>query len=257
VTKHTATLEPGPPATVWVNSLRDAVIDLLFPPHCAICGTYGAWLCTKCWERIDTFEAPTCHRCGRPVGADQASECPRPGRCVHNDKEHPIDGFVACGYHEGVLRQAVLTFKYDGLQVLARPLGHLMAAAWSHLAPARVQGVDGIVAVPLHPRRQRQRGFCQATLLARELATRFQVPLIRGSLIRTKHTVPQVGLSASERQSNVQGAFRCTDSAPTGKRLLVIDDVYTTGSTLESVCTALRQAGSQSVWALTVGRARS
>lgn len=256
MTVQTGTLPPTQPKQVWVKRLLDAVIDYLFPPHCAICGRFGAWLCDRCLERVDTFEAPICYRCGMPLGTGLTTARHKPGCRAASEKELQIDGFVACGFYEGVLRQAILTFKYDGLQTLASPLGGLMAAAWTRLSPANLP-LDGIIPVPLHPARQRHRGFCQATLLARELATELHVPLLEGSLIRTKHTMPQVGLSARERQANVRDAFRCTNTALSGKRILVVDDVVTTGSTLGSACAALRQAGSPSAWALTVALARS
>jgi competence protein ComFC len=134
------------------------------------------------------------------------------------------------------------------------PLGRLMAERWAVLALQ--PDFDSIVPVPLHPRRQRQRGYNQSALLAQELGSCLQKPVVQDVLARIRATVPQVGLNPVERQNNVQGAFRCTSSALSGMQVLLVDDVYTTGSTLESACLALREAGVTSVQAYTLARAK-
>jgi ComF family protein len=153
------------------------------------------------------------------------------------------------------LRKAIHCFKYEDLHCLAGPLGALMASGWQTLAGNRVD-IDLILPVPLHRARLRERGYNQAALLARELGNRIGVPVAGDLLVRTRATVPQVGLSAEERQANVQGAFQSVTGVLVGKKVLLVDDVYTTGSTLESACAALRESGAVSVWAYTLVRAR-
>ena len=166
-----------------------------------------------------------------------------------------MDGLRACAYHSGPLRTAIHQFKYEGLRSLAAPLGQLMGRAWSELAP--VNGFDAIVPVPLHPARLRERGYNQATLLAREFSPSLGCPVVEDELVRTKATIPQIDLSAEQRRANVQHAFKCSKGSLAGQRALLVDDVCTTGATLEAAAAALYQAGAASVWSFTLARARS
>jgi ComF family protein len=115
--------------------------------------------------------------------------------------------------------------------------------------------VDVIVPVPLHPARLRRRGYNQAALLARELGRRVGLPVEERALQRVRATRSQMRLSAADRRRNVQGAFRCADGRVRGRRVLLLDDVCTTGATLEACADALRAGGAESVWALTLARA--
>jgi len=150
------------------------------------------------------------------------------------------------------MREAIHRLKYSNSQDLAAPLGEMMVSYWQdvHL-PA-----DVIVPVPLHARRLRERGYNQATLLARELGKGVGLPVLENALIRVRDTSPQVDLSAEERKENVRGAFHCPDDRLAGKNVLLVDDVYTTGATLEACSSALKQRGVRNVWALTLARAR-
>ena len=185
------------------------------------------------------------------------SEVSQPRSLCDRCREAPLqlDGLLACAFHSDPLRQAIHQFKYEDLRSLAGLLGKLMAEGWMVLAPPNA-GVDVIVPVPLHPTRQRQRGYNQSALLARELGTYLCHPVVEDVLVRTKPTAPQVGLNAQERRANVRDAFRCAGTGLSGKRVLLIDDVCTTGSTLESAGIALREADTASVWAYTLARAR-
>jgi len=155
------------------------------------------------------------------------------------------------------LRDAVHALKYEGVRALATPLAALMAATCS-LAPLPVAAV---VPVPLHPRRVRQRGYNQAALLARELARLLVLPLHEEWLERARNTPSQVGLTRAERWANVDGAFRVAAAASdagalAGQRVLLVDDVFTSGATLRAAAGALRSAGAEGVWAVTLTRAR-
>ncbi|TKJ29216.1 MAG: amidophosphoribosyltransferase [Chloroflexi bacterium B3_Chlor] len=153
-------------------------------------------------------------------------------------------------YLEGTLRTAIHRFKYSNTRPLAAPLGRLASEYLTHNhLPA-----DVIVPVPLHPQRLRERGYNQATLVANEIHKALDIPLMENVLIRVKSTIPQVGLNALERRENVEGAFRCTDSGLKGRSVLLVDDVCTTGATLEACSIALRQAGLRLVWGLVLAR---
>ena len=244
------------PGVAWLDRARTAIIDLLFPPHCVACHRPSAWLCGDCLQAIEVIQPPVCQRCGLTLGevqiADSGESTCR--RCQRAPLQ--IDGLLSYGFHGGPLRQAIREFKYADLRSLAAPLGQLMAVGWTTLAPQGLQP-DVIVPVPLHPSRQRQRGYNQAALLAQELGSFLQRPVVQDDLVRIKATAPQVDLDAQERRVNVHNAFHCTDTSLSGKHVLLIDDVCTTGATLESACVALRETGTLSVWAYTLARARS
>lgn len=159
-----------------------------------------------------------------------------------------IDGIRSVFYYEGVAREAVLALKYKNLKAMSAPLGKFLAEKLPEM-PA----CDAIVPVPLHPRRLRQRGYNQSSLLAREVAKVSGLALVEGSLVRLRDTPPQARSSNSEeRQANVEGAFTCCDQRLQGKRVIIVDDVFTTGATLSACATAVKAAGAVSVWGLTV-----
>jgi ComF family protein len=163
-----------------------------------------------------------------------------------------IERIRSVAYFEGVLREAVHCLKYSGRTVLAEPLGELMAAYWmQHPTP-----VDLVVPVPLHPTRLRERGYNQAALLAREMARRVGLVVEERTLIRQRATASQVELDSRQRKKNVFDAFCCCDNSLTGKRVLLIDDVCTTGATLEACAVALYAGEVRSLQALTLARAR-
>lgn len=208
----------------------------------------GAWLCDDCLAQIPRVLPPLCVCCGRALPPDEtAMLC---ARC--QDQPLQITQIRTAVYFEGVVRKAVHRFKYNGLTALSEPLGELMASYWiEHPVP-----VDVVVPVPLHIARLRERGYNQATLLARELAARVNLIVDDRLLKRQRATAPQVELNARQRMENVRDAFRCVSkSAIDGKRVLLIDDVCTTGSTLEACAVALRAGGAHVVRALTLARA--
>jgi ComF family protein len=162
-----------------------------------------------------------------------------------------VEQIRSAGYSDGVLREAIHALKYDGITALTEPLAGILADHWSRCPMA----ADVMVPVPLHRSRLRRRGFNQAALLARALSEKIDIPVDEGILVRHRRTAAQVGLDADERMRNVHDAFRCVSERAAGRRVLVIDDVCTTGSTLEACAVALRQGGARSVRALTLARA--
>jgi len=228
-----------------VQEIKRGILDLLFPPRCVGCREMGALLCAKCLDAFELIEPPLCPHCGRPRSNGRL--CPV---CQHDPLQ--IDGIRSVAYSDGTLREAIHGFKYSNLRDLAVPLGRLMSDYWEKTPlPAEI-----IVPVPLHPDRLRERGYNQATLLAKELGKSIGLPISENSLVRVRATRPQVELSAQERKENVRDAFRCSNAELEGKRVLLVDDVCTTGSTLQACSIASRQAGALSVWAFTLARAR-
>jgi len=223
--------------------LRQALLDLLFPPRCVVCRRIGDWFCALCRQAIARIAPPICKSCGRPLAH---SECPY---C----KKLPlrIDGTRAVAFFEGGLRAAIHAFKYSHRPELARPLGTLLG---DYLA-ANPLPVDALVAIPLHPERERARGYNQSFLLAQVVGQLLDVPVWDKALLRTRHTRPQVELDAANRRDNVHDAFSA-DERVTGARILLIDDVCTTGATMDACGLALQARAAKSVWGLAIARSR-
>lgn len=200
------------------------LLDLLYPPRCVACRVPGPErFCAACRDTIERVELPVAQ--GTPVA-----------------------GRACVGRYEGQLRKAVLILKYEDRRALAIDLGALVAC---RLEEQREEWQpDGLVPVPIHPQRWRERGYNQAELLAEAMGKQCGLP-VRLALERVKDTPPQVGLNREERRDNVRGAFRPTGVAP-GRRPVLIDDVQTTGATLEAAAWTLRAAGANTVFALTV-----
>jgi ComF family protein len=159
-----------------------------------------------------------------------------------------IDGIRSPLLYQGLAKEAVLKLKR--FKALAEPLGQLLHDfLCSHPLPG-----DTLAAVPLHPRRIRERGYNQSLLLAQELGRLSRLPVLDGCLIRLRNTPSQARLSEEERYANVRGAFACNDSGFQGRHVLLVDDVCTTGATIDACASALKQAGAASVWGLTLAR---
>ena len=236
----------------------EEIVELVFPPRCALCDQLGEpAFCPRCLAQVEYLAPPYCVCCGRPLmpTADPHTLC---GAC-RADRPR-LEGARAVGLHTGVLRQAVLRLKFGRQRNLVRPLGELLAARWAqepgspHALPW--SALDALLPVALHPRRRAWRGFDQAALLSRELARHTGLRCREGVLLRVKDTPAQVGLSAAQRRENVRGAFSVKGiAAVRGARLLLLDDVWTTGATLGEAARALHRAGAREVYGLTLTRA--
>lgn len=225
--------------------LSGVLLDLLFPQRCVGCQCEGQLLCCACSSAAPRLQPPLCRHCGLPM-ADGSSLC-------HACRTHPLklDGLRSVFYFEGVIRQSVHHLKYSNLRALAMPLALLMR---EYLETVPCPG-EILVPVPLHQRRLKERGYNQSALLARELGRLANLPMLEGSLVRRRDTPPQARTtSAEERRRNVAEAFACADLRLKGREVILIDDVATTGATLEAAAEALRNAGTSSVWALTLAR---
>lgn len=219
--------------------------DLLAPPACLHCGS-RRWgktpLCLACLRRLDFHRAAPCPRCGDPACRDG-----------HGDWPRAFDSAQGLFRVTPELSTLVHGFKYRHQARNARFL-----AAWIRFRPdllGLAAESDGLVPVPLHAARRRERGYNQAEIIARVFAATSGVRVIPGVLRRVRATGTQTRLGKAERVSNLDGAFLCPDpSAVVGKRLILVDDVLTTGATAEACALALRRAGCASVKVLALGR---
>lgn len=254
----------------WVDVLLSACLA----PTCAVCDgwlrtpTRGA-VCETCWSAVQIFTPPLCAVCGAPLARSTRAEgtggaC---GLCASAPLRF-VDRAAALGLHDGTLRHVVHALKFGRRHGLAVRLACLLRAAHGDL----IEAADAVVPVPLHPRRRRSRGFNQAHELARHLGRPVLV-----ALHRTRHTPPQTALTAHARQVNVERAFavaRAAQGRPArrrpwgwwtgagqpcrgveGRRLLLVDDVWTTGATLSACARVLKEAGAREVWAIVIARA--
>ncbi len=266
-------------AVRFVDHITNLTLSNVFEPPCAACGATlvrpldGA-VCEGCWIGIQRIAPPLCDRCGDPMPSWLASFVSG-HRCRQcRESAHGVTRSRAIGPYEGRLRDIVHALKYDARRSIAPRLASMMRAAGADA----LEGADCVIPVPLHPRRERARGFNQANDLARGLGLPV-VPLLR----RIKATPPQVDLPASERLQNVEDAFAlsretlslrlalalresfavgrraggpagCRMPSPQGLVLVLIDDVSTTGATLEACARVLKAAGAREVRALTAAR---
>jgi ComF family protein len=236
------------------SELFQAAVSLLYPATCTICGRNvraGDYLCDACEVKIVRIAPPFCETCSEPFEGSitGAFTC---ANCAHRTMY--FDAAVATYRGRGIVREVIHEFKY-GRQMHLR---HLIAG-WLHAAldDERLRDVSFhlIVPVPLHPARQRERGFNQASLLAESLSVETSIPS-RPVLERIRYTTTQTALDRSERMENLHNAFRLRKNADVrGLRVLLIDDVLTTGSTLSECARVLKRAGAISVHAATAARA--
>ncbi len=202
----------------------DWLVDLVFPPRCGNCGRVDQRFCPECLAELAAL----------PLN-------------IVNRFDADLDGALATGRHSGILAEAVKSFKYEDAFELCAPLAARLSACLNRLP----WPIDAIVPVPLHTERERERGYNQASVLGERMGTATGLAFQPGWLARIRDTSQQARLEAAQRRQNVAGAFLASAEAA-GKSLLLVDDVVTTGSTLEECASALRAKKARAVYALTL-----
>ncbi len=258
-------------ARIWSKRAAEGLFSVLFPSDCRICGEPQLNIsrlpvCLDCLDQIHSIRGKICSICGERVLSSYA-DCDGDGlrTCpVCRRIERPFDRAVAYGSYDGGLRELVHLLKYNGVRPAARVLGRMLAEAIAALEPAFEQpGMFdrpmAVIPVPLYKTKFRQRGFNQAELIAKaalkQLPESVRFELLPGFLQRTRDTHSQIGLTNHQRRENLRGAFavpRATEI--TGREVLLVDDVYTTGTTASECARVLRRAGASRVWIVTVAR---
>ncbi|MDP2168229.1 MAG: ComF family protein [Thermodesulfovibrionales bacterium] len=229
------------------DRLTTGILNLLYPSLCPVCAgptdnlIYSP-ICRACWNGMTRYDGPSCGICAAPLGSEHASVCTG---CMKNRP-----GFtkaVSFGLYSGALREAVHLLKFSGLKRLAAPLGGLLLGV-------DMPEADCIVPVPLEIIGLRARGFNQTFLIGRQISKGRRIPLLAGALFKRRKTLPQVGLSAEERALNLKGAFGVRGRLH-GKRVLLLDDVMTTGATARECTRELLNAGAEEVAVAVLARA--
>ena len=233
------------------QNITKLFIDLLFPPkpYCLLCDNkltgIESIVCEDCKNEISPLTEPLCIKCGRPLEK-------RESFCHDCQREH--HAFVQArsyGHYEATLKKLIHEFKYRGKQELAEVLGNMMFYVLKQLSWPEF---DYLVPLPLHVKRQRERGFNQAYLLTKVLSRESKIPIFQG-LTRVKPTQHQTLLDKSFRKKNLEGAFRIVENRKIhGKIVLLVDDVYTTGATAGECSKCLLEAGAKAVYVLTCAR---
>ena len=246
-----------------ISSLRKKISSfaklaelIFFPSFCELCSSLLEFpeeriICRSCWENMISLPSSYCLCCGRFFGASV-----EPHLCQECVQKRPsFTSHRSFGRYTGKLKDAILLYKYRRFQVLGRDFARLM-----HRTLGREESIwweaSVIIPVPLHKKRKKERGFNQAQGIAEELARLKRIELDEGVLVKVKNVPPQTLLEIEEREKNVSGVFRVVgEEKIKGKIVLLVDDVYTTGSTVKECSLVLREAGAKEVRVLTLAQA--
>jgi ComF family protein len=222
------------------------ILNLLFPSECPVCGSpsdvhkYNP-VCGKCWATIARYTGPSCAICGLPTVSDYTSLC---AECVAGTP--PFAKITCYGIYDGALKKSIHLLKFNKVKRLAVPLGALLAELVR-------DEFDAVVPVPLHVKRLREREFNQSALLGHHLAKSVHRPMLHDVLIKNHETSLQTSVSGKERRRNLKGAFSASKNIA-GMRLLLVDDVITTGATAKECSSTLKQAGAGEIKVIALAR---
>ncbi len=235
-----------------VDNVRDFLLDIFFPKFCLGCKKEGSFLCYDCKSTLDISEYNYCLCQKFPIRLPAADQ----GKCSRCQDKKLSGLYFALPYKEKLLTKKVIyQFKYEPhLKGLAKDLAEIIV---EHLFLVGKNNLKDCILtpVPMELSKQKRRGYNQSEELAKELGHALNVPTIMNNLVKIKKTSSQTELSAKERQENVKNAFATKNPAEiAGKKIFLVDDVYTTGSTMEECARVLRDAGAKSVWGITIAR---
>ncbi|MCS7281545.1 MAG: ComF family protein [Desulfobacterota bacterium] len=228
-----------------LDSLK-SVLHLVFPETCAGCGRDGKVFCEDCSKSLSFVEPHlSCFLCGRLIG--KLSLC---GECLEQERNYSAGFFLY--YYTGPVKNALCAFKFEGRKRAGRIL--------VRLSERRILGMglkfDYIVPIPVTEKKRKERGFNQAYIIAQEISRITRIPILCGHLIKSKETMDQSSLSKKEREKNVKGAFKIRNGSYfKGKKILIVDDLFTTGSTLMEASKVVKLAGADTVCVFALARA--
>lgn len=231
-----------------------AVLDILYPARCPVCGDIvvpkTAMICVPCYNKLQTVSEPKCKRCGKPIEAEETEYC---RDCMKKDY-HFVKGYSVWLY-DSIMKKSISDFKYNNKKEYAvfyiNEAVRLYGGSIGQIAP------DIIVPVPIHKLKFRERGYNQADILARGIGKKLDIPVLSHLLIRNRKTLPQKQLNDKERLKNLKEAFEFNVSAARCYRksistVLLVDDIYTTGSTIEACTNVLLSNGIFNVYFITL-----
>lgn len=237
---------------MWINHLKKIkqfLLNLFFPKVCFGCHKEGSWLCEDCISTLDIQNWSLCPVCQKRVLDFKTCKSCRP-------KTNLTALFTPLSYQNPLIKKVIHYFKYEPfIKELVQPLSHIII---SHLNLIECPILDKnfiLIPVPLYKSRLRWRGYNQSEELARELSNTLQIPIETDLLVKEKSTLPQIELTGEEREKNIKGVFSCQNIEKfKGKKVLLIDDVFTTGATMEECSKVLKEAGARETWGVVVAR---
>lgn len=223
--------------------------DMVFPVRCPVCDRPVYYyerkkgICSNCRKKLPFIKDNRCYKCGRALGADKKELCMD---CRNKENIHLyVKGLSLCSYND-LMRESIYRMKYQGRKEYAKVYGKMMAEQFG--TAIKRAGIEGIIPVPLHPKREYERGYNQAALLARALAKETGVKVYEDYVMRVCNTPPMKSLSTAERQNNLKKAFKIGRNDVKLGITIIIDDIYTTGSTIDAVAKVLIEAGVSRVY---------
>ena len=224
------------------KKIYNLLLDFVFPAFCAGCKVEGTYLCVQCFRKVPRFQKQRCLICQKPSPFGKThAEC----------SKRKIDGIIsALPYHDKVVKKLIGTFKYQFVDI-SQTLARFILEEIDNQELRNFFKDFIIVPVPLHKNRFRWRGFNQSKLIAKILSEHLEIPTKENIIERTRYTKPQIELKHDERKENIKGAFSILEDVA-GKNFLIIDDVVTTGATLNEIAKALKKKKAHSVWAITL-----
>ena len=233
-----------------MKNIKDFILDLLFPKFCFGCGKEGEYICEDCLAIIEILEYHFCPGCQkRTINGETCPSC---------KKSTKLNGlYFAAPYQNALVKKMITQFKYEPfIRELKKPLADLIITHFQLCEKIKSDFSDFILApVPLERKRMKWRGFNQSEEIAKELADYLEIPLINDALFKIKETLAQIDLTGEEREENIKGVFSIKNIEKiVRKRILLVDDVYTTGSTMNECARVLKEAGAKEVWGVAVAR---
>ncbi len=227
----------------------DWILQLLFPRRCPFCDEPipggAAYVCVRCEKKIRVIREPYCYKCGKPVESGEKEYC-RDCRKYG----HVFERGRALLLYSGEVKASIYRFKYAGRKEYAKAYAALVMQELSDYF--REVDANAIVPVPLHKKRYQKRGYNQAELLAREIGRYTSLPVLPQLVTRTRDTLPQKQLDRGGRQNNLKKAFKINGNDVKLNTIILIDDIYTTGSTMDAIAQVLRDAGVKQIFFLTI-----
>lgn len=232
-----------------LNNLSETILNIIYPPTCPICGkivrVYNNQICETCKKQVRYIKEPLCKKCGKQLIVKEQEYCYDCSR-----KEHLYTKGIALWAYDSNVKKSIYNFKYNNKREYAKVYAEEM------ILRNRQQilnwNVDAIIPIPLHKSKLRSRGFNQAEVLAKEIAKQLGLPMYQNLVKRVKKTLPQKALNDKQRINNLKNAFKIEEFDVKLKKVILIDDIYTTGVTIDSVTEILKKAGITEVYFITV-----
>ena len=223
------------------------VLDFIYPPVCPFCGEISyEGICSECKKKIIYIEDPKCIRCGKPLQDEKEELC----RDCSKVKNNPIEAGRSLWVHKKPVSSAIYDFKYKNKRYYGKIFAREMVRKYKNLIYQ--WDIDEIVPVPVHNKRLKKRGYNQAAIIAEEVGKLMGIPVYEDMIIRIKNTKPQKKLNDEERIKNIKGAFVIKNEYKPGKNVLIIDDIYTTGTTIRQIAQIMKASGAEKLFFLTI-----